>query len=106
MRTRNTSRERLPLRPSPLEPQLIPGAMSDGDDDQPPQDERLRELSRFRDRVHLHAQVPQVPQIQPKVTPKPDDDVSDEDFTARNPSSPSAGPLPSAEQRGRSRRDE
>ena len=34
------------------------------------------------------------------------DDVSDEDFTAVNPSSPSAGPPPSAEQRGRSRRDE
>ena len=40
------------------------------------------------------------------VTPELDDDVSDEDFTAMNPSLPPAGPLPSAEQRGRSRRDE
>ena len=38
-------------------------------------------------------------------TPEPDD-VSDEDFSAVNPSSLSAGPPPSAEQRGRSRRDE
>ena len=34
------------------------------------------------------------------------DDVSDEDFSDMNPSSPSAGPPPTAEQRGRSRRDE
>ena len=86
-------------------PQLIPGAMGDGDDDQPPQDERQRELSRFRDRVHLHAQVPQVPQIQPMVTPEPAD-KPDEDSTDVNPSSPSAGPPPLAEQRGRSRRKE
>ena len=62
-RTGNTSRERLPPRPSPPEPQLMPGAMSDGDDHQPPQDDRQRERSRSRDRVHPHAQVPQV-QIQ------------------------------------------
>ena len=43
----------------------------------------------------------QVPQIQPMVIPDPDD-VSDEDFPATNPSSPSAGP--SAERRGRSRK--
>ena len=42
---------------------------------------------------------PQVPQIHPMVTPEPDG-VSDEEFTAMNPSPPSA------EQRGRSRRDE
>ena len=59
-----------------------------------------------RERVHPHLQVPQVPQIQPMVTPELDDDVSDEDFTAMNPSSPSAGPPLSAEQRGRSRRDQ
>ena len=39
------------------------------------------------------------------VTPEADE-VSDEDFSDMNPSSPSAGPPPSAEQRGRSRRDE
>ena len=40
------------------------------------------------------------------VTPEPDDNVSDEDFAAMNPSLPSAGPPPSAEQSGGSRRDE
>ena len=64
--------------------------------------ERQRERSRSRDRLHPHAQVAQVPQIQPMVTPEPE---SDEDFTAMNPSSPSAGSPPSAEQRGRSRRE-
>ena len=59
---------------------------------------------RSGDRVHPHAQVPQVPQIQPMFTPEPDD-VSDEDFTDWNPSSPSAGPPPSAVCRGRSRRE-
>ena len=103
--TGNTSRERLHPRPSPPEPQLIPIPMSDGEDDQPPEVKRQRELSRSRERVHSHVQVPQVPQIQPMVTPEPDD-VSDGDFTHMNPSSPSAGPPPSAEQRGRSRRDE
>ena len=44
--------------------------------------------------------------IQPMVTPEPDRDISYEDFTVNNPSSPSAGPPPSAEQRDRSRRDE
>ena len=43
--------------------------------------------------------------IRPVVNPEPDD-VSDEDFTATNPSSPSAGPPPLAEQRGRCRREE
>ena len=61
--------------------------------------------SRSRERIHLHAQGPQVPQTQPMVTPEADE-VSDEDFSDMNPSSPSAGPPPSAEQRGRSRRDE
>ena len=105
MGTGNTSRERLPLRRSPPEPQLIPIPISDGEDDQPPHEERQRERSRSHERVYPHVQVPQVPQIQPRVTPEPDDDVSDEDFTAVNPPSPSARP-PSAEQRGRSRRDE
>ena len=39
------------------------------------------------------------------VTPEADE-VSDEDFSDMNPSSPATGPPPSAEQRGRSRRDE
>ena len=56
--------------------------------------------------VDVLEQVPQEPQIQPMVTPVPDDDISDEDFTVINSSSPSAGPPPSAEQRARSRRDE
>ena len=34
------------------------------------------------------------------------DDISDEDFSDMNPSSPATGRPPSAEQRGRSRRDE
>ena len=59
--------------------------MSGDDDDQPPQDGRQRQRSRSRDRVHSHAPTPQVPQIQPVLTPEPDDDVSDEDSTAMNP---------------------
>ena len=43
--------------------------------------------------------------FKPTVTPEPDD-ISDEDFSDMNPSTPSAGPPPSAEQRGRSRRNE
>ena len=35
----STSRERIPLRPSSPEPQLIPIPVNDGDDDQPPQEE-------------------------------------------------------------------
>ena len=106
--TENTSRERLHPRPSPPEPQLIPIPMSDGEDDdeQPPQGERQRGRSRSRERAHPPVQVPQEPQIQPMVTPEPDDNISDDEFTVINPSSPSAGPPPSAEQRGRSRRDE
>ena len=50
-------------------------------------------------------QVPQEPQTQHMVTPEADD-VPDEDFSDMNTSSPSAEPPPSAEQRGRSRRDE
>ena len=69
----NTSRERLPLRPSPPEPQLNPTPMNDGDDDQPPQEERQRGRSRSRERVHLLAQGPQEPQTQPMYTPEPDD---------------------------------
>ena len=101
-------RERLHPRPSPPEPQLIPIPMSDGEDedDQPPQRERQRQRSRSRERVHPHVQVPQEPQAQHMVTPEPDDVISDEDFTIIDPSSPSAGPLPSAEQRGRSKRAE
>ena len=78
--------------------------MSDGDDDQPPRGQKRRERSRSRERVYPHAPVPHVPQTQPMVTPE-HDDVSDEDSTSMNPSSPSAGPPPSAEQRGRSRRE-
>ena len=64
--------------------------MSDGedDDDQPLQRERQRQRSRSRERVNPHVKVPQVPQIQPMVTPELDDDVSDENFTALKPSSP------------------
>ena len=51
--------------------------MSDGDDNQPPRDEKRRERSRSRERVYPHAQVPHVPQSQPVVTPE-HDDVSDE----------------------------
>ena len=65
--------------------------MSDGeDDDHPPQGERQRQRSRSRERVHPHVQVPQEPQIQPVVTPESDDEISDEDFTIVNRSSPSA----------------
>ena len=42
--------------------------------------------------------------IQPMDTPEAEE-VSDEDFTDGNPSSPSAGPPPSAVCRGRSRRE-
>ena len=89
----NTWRERLPLRPSPPEPQLIPFPISDDDDDQPPQEERQRKRSRSRERVLPHAQVPQEPQIQPMVTPEPDG-ISDVDNPDINPSLPSAGPPP------------
>ena len=61
--------------------------------------------SRWRDRVQLHAQVAQVPQTQPIVIQE-FDTVSDEDSAVVNPSPPSAGPPPSAEQRGRSRREQ
>ena len=50
--------------------------------------------------------MPQEPQIQLVVTPETDDEISDEDFTISNPSSPPAGLPPSAEQRNRSRRSE
>ena len=59
-----------------------------------------RQRSRSRDRVQLHAQVPQVPQTQFKSL------ILYEDSAVVNPSPPSAGPLPSAEQRGRSRREQ
>ena len=49
-----------------------------------------RERSRSRERVHPHAQVPQEPQTQPLVNQEPDD-VSDEDFSDMNPSSPTTG---------------
>ena len=59
------------------------------------------------DRVseYTHVQAPQVPHIQPILTQE-SDEVSDEEFSDVNPSSPSAGVPPSAEQRNRSRRDE
>ena len=66
-------------------------------------DRRQRERSRSHERVYPHVQVPQVPQIQSMIIQEPVT-VSDEDFP--NPSSPSAGPPSSAEQRGRSRGDE
>ena len=105
-RVRNGIASREQLHPRSRQPgsQLIPIPMSD-DDDQLPQDERQRQRSRSRDRVYPHAQVPQEPQIHHMVTSEPDD-VSDEDCAVVIPSLPSAGPLPSAEQRGRSRRDE
>ena len=90
-RTGDTPRERLHPRSEQQEPQLIPIPMSDGDDDQPPRDEKRRERYRSRERVYPHAQKPHVSQTQPMVTPELDD-VSDEDFTDVNPSSPSAGP--------------
>ena len=106
--TGNTLRERLHPRYSPPEPQLIPIPLSDGehDDDQPPQGQRRRQRSTSRERVYPHVPVPQEPQMRPTVTPESDDEISDEDFTIVNPSSPSAGPPPSAEQRNRSRRSQ
>ena len=47
--------------------------MNDGDDDQPPQEERQRGQSRSGERIQPHAQVPQEPQTQPLVNPEPDD---------------------------------
>ena len=47
--------------------------------------------SRSRERVHPHAQVPQEPQTQPVVTPEASE-VSDEDSSNMNPSSPATGP--------------
>ena len=99
-RTGNLPRERLPLRPSPPNPQLIPILMSDGGDDQSPQGERQRQQSRSRERVYPHVPVLQEPQIQPVLTPESDDEISDEDFTIVS-SSP-----PLAEQENRSRRSE
>ena len=108
MGTGNKLRERLHPRPSPPEPQLIPVPTSDGedDDDQPPPGARPKQRSRSRERVCPHEQVPQEPQVQPTATPESLDEISDEDFTSTNPSSPSAGLPPSAEQRSRSRRFE
>ena len=102
---RETTRDHFHPRPSQLEPQIIRIPMSDGedDDDQPLQGERRRQRSRSREREHTHTPVPQEPQIQSLVPPEPDN-VSDENFTALKPSSTSAGPPPSAEQGGRSRR--
>ena len=101
MGTGNTSRERLHPRPSPPEPQLIPIPVSDGEDDQPPLEERHR-VSEYILTYKCHRKHKFNLCM---VTPVPDD-VSDEDFTAMNPSSPSVGPPPSADQRLRSRRDE
>ena len=76
--------------------------MSDGedDDDQPPQGERQRQRSRSCERVFPHVPVPQDTHIQSVVTPESDDEISDEDFTIVDSSSPSA------EQRNHSRRSE
>ena len=105
VRTGNSSRERSRPR-SPLpEPQLIPVPMSDGDDGQPPQDGRQRQRSRSRDRAHAHAQAPQEPQVQHMVIQEPVAEP-DEDPAVANPSLPLAGPSPSAEQRGLSRRQQ
>ena len=95
--TRNTSRERLHPRLTPPKPQLIPVPVSDGEDDQPPQDRRQRHRSRSRERIQLHVQVPQEPLIQRMVISESDDDISDEDLKVINSSSPSAGPPLSAE---------
>ena len=59
---------------------------------------RQRRRSESLEPVHPHAQVPQEQQTQPLVTPEADE-VSDDDFSEMNPSSPSA------EQRRRSRRE-
>ena len=96
------------IESSDLQPQLITPENEGGDeddDDQSPQREKQRQRSRSRERVHSHVQVPQKPQIQPMVTPE-SDDVSNEDSAVVNPSSPSAGPPPSAEQGNLSRRAE
>ena len=61
--------------------------------------------SRSRDREYLHAHVAQLPQSQPMVI-QDIDIVLDEDSAVVNPSSPSVGLPPSAEQRGRSRREQ
>ena len=78
--------------------------MSDGedDDDQPPQGERQRQQSRSRQRVYPNVPALKEPYIKPMVTPESDDEISDEDFTIVDSSSPSAGPPPSAEQGNRS----
>ena len=105
MGPRKNSRERLPLRPSQPEPQLIPNPMNDDDDDQSPQDEKQRVRSRSLERVHPPAKASQELPIQ-RMDILELDDVSDEDFTDGNPSSPSAGPPPPAVCRCRSRREE
>ena len=67
VRAGNASRERSRPR-SPLPgTQLTPSPLSDGDDDQPPQDARHRQRSTSRDRQHRHAQAPQEPRFQPLV---------------------------------------
>ena len=55
--------------------------------------------------TYPHAEAPQIPQGQPMDTPEADE-ISDEEFLDMNHSSPLVEPQPSAEQRGRSRRDE
>ena len=52
------SRERLPLRPSPPEPQLIPIPLKNDNNNHPPLEQRQRRRSRSRERVYPHAQVP------------------------------------------------
>ena len=102
VRTGNASRERSRPRSPFLEPQLTPIPMSDSDDDQPSQDGTQWQRSISRDRVHPHVQAPQEPRVQPMVIQEPAT-VPDEDPTVVNPSLLSAGPSPSAEQRGRYR---
>ena len=78
---------------------LIRIPVNDDDDDQSPQEEVQQGRSRSRERVHPPAQASQEPQLQPMDTP-------DEELSDMNPSSPSAGPQPSAEQKYLSRSDE
>ena len=102
---RSPSCERVPLRPSQSESQLIPIPVNDSDDYQPSQEERSRERSRSRERTYSHVQTPQVSQVQPMDTPE-SNEISDEEFSDMNHSSPLAEPQQSGEQRGRSRSDE
>ena len=97
-RAESASRERSRPRSASPEPQLNPIPMSDGDDDQPPQDGRQRGPDRVIKYILTHKR--HNPRFSRPVT------VPDEDPAVVNPSSPSAGPSLSVEQRGRSRRQQ